>query len=145
MQFHVAPVVALSLGLAALAQAGEPKAPVLARRAAPKPTRIGSRNGPLRNIGSLIFRGLARAIVRIQIEGDLASIPRTGPLIVTAMPLRNLKTPVLTTVSPALIPCVMETKSPRASPTRTNACRIICDSFPVFGSFFFSITKTESP
>lgn len=54
------------------------------RRAAPKPTPIASSNGPLRSIGSLIFRGIARAIVRIQIEGDLASIPRTGPLIVAA-------------------------------------------------------------
>jgi cytidylate kinase len=54
------------------------------RAAAPKPTPIASRNGPLRSVGGLIFRGIAGAIVRIQIEGDLASIPRTGPLIVAA-------------------------------------------------------------
>lgn len=54
------------------------------RRAAPKPTPIASRNGPLLTVGGLLFRGIARAIVRIQVEGDLASIPRTGPLIVAA-------------------------------------------------------------
>ena len=41
-------------------------------------------------------------------------------LIVTAMPLRNLKTPVPTIVSPAFNPVVTETKSPRASPMRIN-------------------------
>jgi cytidylate kinase len=52
------------------------------RRSSPKPTPIASRNGPLRTIGSLIFRGIARAIVRIRVEGDFSAIPRTGPLIV---------------------------------------------------------------
>jgi cytidylate kinase len=56
----------------------------LAKRSAPKPTPIAARNGPVRTIGMLVFRGIARAIVRIRIEGDLASIPRTGPLIVAA-------------------------------------------------------------
>src|SRR4029453_18022031 len=64
---------------------------------------------------------------------------------VTVIPFRSLKTPVLTTISPAFNPCVIATRSPRASPTRTNCCRIACDSLPVFSSFFFSITKTESP
>ncbi len=54
------------------------------RRSPPKPTPIASRNGLLLTYGGIIFRGIARAIVRIQIEGDLASIPRTGPLIVAA-------------------------------------------------------------
>ena len=58
-------------------------------------------------------------------------------LIVTAMPLRNLKTPVLTTVSPAFNPFVTQTKSPRVSPMRTNCCRIVCDSLPVFWIFLF--------
>jgi cytidylate kinase len=56
----------------------------LAKRSAPTPTPIAARNGPVRTIGMLVFRGIARAIVRIRIEGDLASIPRTGPLIVAA-------------------------------------------------------------
>jgi len=60
------------------------EAPMSAKRGAPKPTPIASRNGPLRTVGGLILRGIARAIVRIQVEGDLASIPRTGPLIVAA-------------------------------------------------------------
>ena len=38
----------------------------------------------------------------------------------TAWPLRSLKTPVLTTVSPCLSPLVTATKSPRFSPSRTN-------------------------
>src|SRR5436309_14832642 len=61
-------------------------------------------------------------------------------LITTVMPLRNLKTPALTTVWPASKPLVMEMKSPRASPTRTKTCLNTCDSLPVFSSFFFSIT-----
>ncbi|MEZ0241146.1 MAG: (d)CMP kinase, partial [Chloroflexota bacterium] len=52
------------------------------RRRSPKPTPIASRIGPLQTIGSVIFRGIARAIVRIRVEGDFSAIPRTGPLIV---------------------------------------------------------------
>src|SRR5712675_2081808 len=61
------------------------------------------------------------------------------------MPLRNLKTPVLTTSSFGFKPSVIATRSPRASPNLTNCCRIVSVSFPVFSSFFFSITKTELP
>ncbi|HYN69675.1 MAG TPA: (d)CMP kinase [Candidatus Eisenbacteria bacterium] len=54
------------------------------RKGPPKPTPIASRMGPLRTVGGLIMRSIARAIVRIRVEGDLASIPRRGPLIVAA-------------------------------------------------------------
>jgi cytidylate kinase len=84
-------VRAVQTSEATAAEAGQPRrarvggeAPGSARRAAPKPTPIASRNGLLLTFGGLIFRGIARAIVRIQVEGDLASIPRTGPLIVAA-------------------------------------------------------------
>src|SRR5438477_64573 len=72
--------------------------------------------------------------------GFSSSVGARSLLIVTVIPFRNLKTPVLTTVSPAFKPVVTEIKSPRVSPMRTNCWRIVSASSPVFGSFFFSIT-----
>jgi 1-acyl-sn-glycerol-3-phosphate acyltransferase len=84
-------VRAVQANEATSAEAGRPsraraggEATRVARRSPPKPTPIASRNGLLLTYGGIIFRGIARAIVRIQVEGDLASIPRTGPLIVAA-------------------------------------------------------------
>src|SRR5436190_4236736 len=77
--------------------------------------------------------------------GEISGLGASSLLITTGIPFRNLKTPELTTVSPGFNPWVTVTKSPRVSPVRINCCRITCDSLPVFSSFFFSMTKTESP
>ena len=49
-----------------------------------KPTPIATRRGLLYRLGTAVLRGIVRAIVRFRVEGDLAGIPRTGPLIVVA-------------------------------------------------------------
>lgn len=48
------------------------------------PTPVATRMDPLIRIGSAVLRLIVRAIVRLRIEGDLAAIPRQGPLIVAA-------------------------------------------------------------
>ena len=67
----------------------EPARPPRARRAPRErrpmtPTPVATRMDPLIRIGSAVLRLIVRAIVRLRIEGDLAAIPRQGPLIVAA-------------------------------------------------------------
>jgi len=49
-----------------------------------RPTPIATSLGVLIRLGSGVLRLIARAIVRLTIEGDLAALPRTGPLIMAA-------------------------------------------------------------
>jgi cytidylate kinase len=49
-----------------------------------RPTPIATKNWWLTNLGTLVLRGIVRAIVRFRVEGDLASLPRTGPMIMAA-------------------------------------------------------------
>jgi cytidylate kinase len=56
--------------------------PVRSKRPAPQATPIATSLGVLIRLGSAVLRWIARSIVRLRIEGDLASLPRTGPLIV---------------------------------------------------------------
>lgn len=55
-----------------------------AERRAIKPTPIATRNWWLPKFGTLVLRGIARAIVRFRVEGDLASLPKSGPMILAA-------------------------------------------------------------
>jgi 1-acyl-sn-glycerol-3-phosphate acyltransferase len=48
------------------------------------PTPVATRLDPLVRLGSAVLRLIVRAIVRLQIEGDLTAIPREGALIVAA-------------------------------------------------------------
>ncbi|HYK95792.1 MAG TPA: (d)CMP kinase [Candidatus Dormibacteraeota bacterium] len=49
-----------------------------------KPTPIATRSTPLIRFGCLVLRSVARAIARFRIEGDLSTLPKTGPMIVAA-------------------------------------------------------------
>lgn len=49
-----------------------------------RPTPVATRLGFLIGVGSAILRLIARAIVRLRIEGDLATLPKEGPLIMAA-------------------------------------------------------------
>jgi cytidylate kinase len=49
-----------------------------------RPTPIATRMGFLIGAGSAVLRGMARAIVRLRIEGDLDSLPKTGAMIMAA-------------------------------------------------------------
>jgi 1-acyl-sn-glycerol-3-phosphate acyltransferase len=49
-----------------------------------RPTPVATRLDPLVRLGSAALRLVVRAIVRLHVEGDLAAIPREGPLIVAA-------------------------------------------------------------
>ena len=108
-------------------------------------------------------QGFQEGLALVQVNQKFGFIDKTGHIVIEmrfdgpngfteglasakiAMPLRNLKTPVLTTSSFSFKPSVIATRSPRDSPNLTNCCRIVSVSFPVFSSFFFSITKTELP
>jgi cytidylate kinase len=54
------------------------------RRGRAAPTPIASRKTWILRLGSLILRVIARAIIRIRVEGDLSAIPESGPLIIVA-------------------------------------------------------------
>jgi cytidylate kinase len=56
--------------------------PPRSKRPPAEPTPVATRLGFLIRFGSAVLRWIASAIVRLRIEGDLASLPRTGPLIV---------------------------------------------------------------
>jgi len=58
--------------------------PPRAARRPIKPTPIATRLGFLIRLGSLALQGIARAILRIRIEGDLGAVPRKAPLIMAA-------------------------------------------------------------
>lgn len=49
-----------------------------------RPTPIATRMHLLLRAGSFVLRCIARAIIRLRFEGDVAAIPRDGPLIVAA-------------------------------------------------------------
>ncbi|HJP89271.1 MAG TPA: (d)CMP kinase [Candidatus Limnocylindrales bacterium] len=55
-----------------------------AERKPVRPTPIATHNWWLTKFGTMVLRGIARAIVRLRFEGDIASIPKTGPLILAA-------------------------------------------------------------
>jgi len=61
-----------------------PARPPRAPRRPIRPTPIATRLGFLIRLGSLALQGIARAILRIRIEGDLGAVPRKGPLIMAA-------------------------------------------------------------
>jgi cytidylate kinase len=48
------------------------------------PTPVATRRRWLYRLGNVVLRGIVRAIVRFQSDGDFGAIPRTGPLIVAA-------------------------------------------------------------
>jgi 1-acyl-sn-glycerol-3-phosphate acyltransferase len=54
------------------------------RRGRAAPTRIATRKTWILRFGSLVLRVIARAIIRIRVEGDLSAIPESGPLIIAA-------------------------------------------------------------
>jgi cytidylate kinase len=54
------------------------------RRTRPAPTPIATRKTWILRLGSLVLRVIARAIIRIRVEGDLSAIPESGPLIIAA-------------------------------------------------------------
>ena len=49
-----------------------------------EPSPVATRITPYIWLGGLVLRTIARIVVRLRIEGDLAAIPRTGSLIVAA-------------------------------------------------------------
>jgi cytidylate kinase len=49
-----------------------------------EPTPIATRSTVLIRFGSMVLRSIARAIVRFRVEGDLASLPKSGPMIMAA-------------------------------------------------------------
>ena len=49
-----------------------------------RPTPVATSLGVLIRIGSGVLRVIARAIVRLHIEGDLSALPKMGPLIMAA-------------------------------------------------------------
>jgi cytidylate kinase len=49
-----------------------------------RPTPIATGRTWLYRLGNLVLRGVVRALAKFRSEGDLASIPRTGPLIVAS-------------------------------------------------------------
>jgi 1-acyl-sn-glycerol-3-phosphate acyltransferase len=49
-----------------------------------RPTPIATRSTLLIRFGSFVLRCIARAIVRLRVEGDLKSLPKTGPMIMAA-------------------------------------------------------------
>jgi cytidylate kinase len=49
-----------------------------------EPTPIATKSTVLIRFGSMVLRSIARAIVRFRVEGDLASLPKSGPLIMAA-------------------------------------------------------------
>lgn len=64
--------------------AGTPERPARRERRPMQPTPVATKLDPLVRLGSAVLRLIVRAIVRLRIEGDLAAIPRQGPLIVAA-------------------------------------------------------------
>jgi cytidylate kinase len=55
-----------------------------ARRRPIRQTPVATRINFIIGFGSAVFRLIARAIVRLRIEGDLASLPKGGPMIMAA-------------------------------------------------------------
>jgi cytidylate kinase len=49
-----------------------------------EPTPIATKSTVLIRFGSMVLRWIARAIVRFRVEGDLASLPKSGPMIMAA-------------------------------------------------------------
>jgi cytidylate kinase len=57
---------------------------VRAARRPIQPTPIATHNWWLTKLGTLVLRLIVRAIVRLRVEGDLAGLPRSGPMIMAA-------------------------------------------------------------
>ena len=49
-----------------------------------EPTPIATKSTVPIRFGSMVLRSIARAIVRFRVEGDLAAIPKSGPMIMAA-------------------------------------------------------------
>jgi cytidylate kinase len=49
-----------------------------------RPTPIATRSTLVIRFGSFVLRCIARAIVRLRVEGDLTSLPKSGPMIMAA-------------------------------------------------------------
>jgi 1-acyl-sn-glycerol-3-phosphate acyltransferase len=49
-----------------------------------EPTPIATKSTVLIRFGSMVLRSIARAIVRFRVEGDLAALPKSGPMIMAA-------------------------------------------------------------
>jgi cytidylate kinase len=69
--------------------AGAPQSAGRSRRARPerkpmRPTPIATGRSWLYRLGNVALRAIVRAVARFRSEGDLAAIPRTGPLIVAS-------------------------------------------------------------
>jgi cytidylate kinase len=58
--------------------------PPRAERRPIRPTPIATKSTLLIRFGSFVLRCIARAIVRLRVEGDLKSLPKTGPMIMAA-------------------------------------------------------------
>jgi cytidylate kinase len=58
--------------------------PTKAARAPIRPTPVATRVLPIPGVAAALMRLAVRAIVRFRVEGDLAAVPRTGPLILAA-------------------------------------------------------------
>jgi cytidylate kinase len=85
------PAAAEPAAAAELAAAGppEPRRPQSTRppRAVRKPLRatpVATRNTWLIRLGCFLLRWIVRAIVRFRVQGDLAALPKTGPMIMAA-------------------------------------------------------------
>jgi 1-acyl-sn-glycerol-3-phosphate acyltransferase len=55
-----------------------------ATRTPAKPTPIATRNWWLTKFGTLVLRSIVRAVARLRVEGDLSSLPKSGPMIMAA-------------------------------------------------------------
>ena len=64
--------------------AGRREQPVRSQRRPIRPTPVATRLGFLIGLGSAVLRLIARAIVRLRIEGDLSALPKEGPMIMAA-------------------------------------------------------------
>jgi len=75
---------------------------------------------------------------------DLPAVSaRDRYVIVTVIPFRNLKLPVLTTISPAFNPCVIATKSPRDF---TDAHKLLSNHLRLFaGLVRLSFYRSRKP
>ena len=77
--------------------------------------------------------------------GAISAVGARSLKTATLTPFRNLKAPLVTTVSPGSNPEVTDTKSPRRSPNLTNCWLAIEVVSPLSESFISLITNTEFP
>jgi cytidylate kinase len=65
-------------------QTGRTERAARAPRRPIEPTPIATKSTVLIRLGSIVLRSIARAIVRFRVEGDLATLPKSGPMIMAA-------------------------------------------------------------